>query len=243
VTEPDESDTLTYAISEGNTAGLFTIDNMGQLTTALAVPAGTYELTVTVSDGKASDGTNDPAPDAEIMVTITVENTAPVFDETGPITHSISPDTAVGTEVGGPLAVTEPDESDTLTYAISEGNTAGLFTIDNMGQLTTALAVPAGTYELTVTVSDGKASDGTTDPAPDAEIMVTITVENTAPVFDETGPITHSISPDTAVGTEVGGPLAVTEPDESDTLTYAISEGNTAGLFTISDGKASDGTA
>ena len=265
VTDPD-MDTLTYAISGGNTAGLFEIDtSTGQLTTAAAVPAGSHELTVTVSDGKAADDTADPAPDATITVTITVENTAPAFDAGESVSLSISPDTAVGSNVGEPLAVTDSD-MDTLTYAISEGNIAGLFTIDDMGQLTTALAVTAGSHELTVTVSDGKAADDTADPAPDATITVTITVGNVSPTFDAGESVSFSIPPDTTVGSNVGEPLAVTDPDESDTLTYAISSGNTDELFeiddtgqlttaaavpagtyelmvTVSDGKASDDTA
>ena len=150
-----------------------------------------------------------------------------------PITHSISLDTAVGSEVGGPLAVTDPD-MDTLTYAISSGNTDELFEIDDTGQLTTAAAVPAGTYELTVTVSDGKDSDDTADPAPDATITVTITaVENAAPVFDETGPIPRSIVAG-GLGRTVGSPVTATDP-EGDSLTYAITGGATT-LFDIDTG-------
>ena len=258
-----ESDPLTYAISSGDTDELFAIDDMGQLTTAKAVPVGTYELMVTVSDGKAADGTADPAPDATITVTITVENTAPAFDATA-ITRSISPDTPMDSPVGSPVTAMD-HESDPLTYAISSGDTDELFAIDDMGQLTTAKAVPVGTYELMVTVSDGKAADDTADPAPDAEIMVTITVENTAPAFDATAPITRSISPDTPMDSPVGDPVTAMDR-ESDTLTYDISSGDTDELFaiddmgqlttakavpagtyelmvTVSDGKAADGTA
>jgi hypothetical protein len=37
-----------------------------------AVTPGSHELTVTVTDSKAADGTADTVVDAEIMVTITV---------------------------------------------------------------------------------------------------------------------------------------------------------------------------
>ena len=230
-----ESDPLTYDISSGDTDGLFAIDDMGQLTTAKAVPAGTYELMVTVSDGKAADGTPDTAPDATITVTITVENTAPAFDATAPITRSISPDTPMDSPVGDPVTAMDR-ESDPLTYDISSGDTDGLFAIDDMGQLTTAKAVPAGTYELMVTVSDGKAADGTPDTAPDAEIMVTIEVTaNRAPAF-ASATATRSIPEDTAVGGNVGAAVTATDADNDD-LMYSLDDTSDASFSIDSEGQ------
>jgi hypothetical protein len=85
---------LTYAIKPASDPDeLFAIDPNGQLTTAKAVTPGTHELTVTVTDSKAADGTADTVVDAEIMVTITVTddptvNNLPMFDAVAPVSYS-----------------------------------------------------------------------------------------------------------------------------------------------------------
>ena len=99
-------------------------------------------MTVTVHDGKGADGNADTVvDDATITVSITVTSvdTAQNDPPTGSLIvgyRSIRAGTTVGSPVGSPLTATDP-ENDTLTYAITGGDTA-FFDIDTgTGQLTT----------------------------------------------------------------------------------------------------------
>ena len=69
------------------------------------------------------------------------------------------PETVVGT-----VAATDADTADTVTYAITAGNDAGLFAIDTgTGAITVAGTLDHETtssYTLTVQASDGHADDG-----------------------------------------------------------------------------------
>ena len=109
-------------------------------------------------------------------------NSAPVFnDDQGMaiadgmgVTRMVAENSAAGTNVGEPVAATDVDTGDTLDYTLSGADMAS-FAIDNMGQITvgagTVLDYEAtkNTYMVTVTASDGTASD---------TIDVTITVDD-----------------------------------------------------------------
>ena len=69
----------------------------------------------------ASDGTDS----ASITVTITVVlNNPPVFSEGASATRSVSEDAAVGVNIGSPVAATDQDQGDTLTYALGGADAA-----------------------------------------------------------------------------------------------------------------------
>ena len=108
-------------------------------------------------------------------------NRAPEFLDAGDdaiteTTRVIAEDAVPGTNIGEPVAATDPDE-DTLTYTVSGGDTAS-FEIDaSTGQLTTATALDheaKASYTVTVIATDPSGAA--------AEIQVTITV--TEVVFD-----------------------------------------------------------
>jgi hypothetical protein len=155
----------------------------------------------------------------EITVTITVTddttaNNPPTFNAGSSVSYSIV-EGASGRTVGAPLTATDSDTDDTLTYAIKPASDPDeLFAIDPNGQLTTAKAVTPGTHELTVTVTDSKAADGTADTVVDAEIMVTITVTdvNEGPTFEAVAPVSYSIV-EGASGRTVGAPLTATDSE------------------------------
>lgn len=178
-TDPD-STTLTFSISGGIDAALFTIDPFTGVLTFKTAPDfehpadyyrnNVYRVTVQVSDGELSDS-------QDIIVTVTDANDAPVITSNGGGTAAYvdakENQTAVTT-----VTATDQD-NDTLTYSISGGSDADLFTIDSSsGELSfktapdyeTKIDADAdGIYEVTVEVSDGTLSDT-------QEIHVTVTL-------------------------------------------------------------------
>lgn len=70
--------------------------------------------------------------------------------------YSLSEETAIGTVVGEIIA-SDPDNGDSLSYAISGGNIGGVFSIDQNGQIYTALEPDFETwnqYQLVISASD-----------------------------------------------------------------------------------------
>ena len=161
-----DNDTLTYSL-EGPDDASFDIEAAtGQLLTEVALDAGTkdtYTVTVVASDGTDEDRIT-------VTITVTVINAPPVFSEGTITTRSVPENASAGTPIGDPVAATDEDSGDTLTYSL-EGTDAASFDITpETGQITTRAALDAGTkdtYEVTVVASDG------TD---EARITVTITV-------------------------------------------------------------------
>ena len=152
--------------------------------------------------------------------------------------------TAEDMAIGAPVAATDVDRGDTLTYGLSNVTAdAASFAIDSMtGQLKTMAdldyeADPKTSYMVTVTVTDSKdANDANdADATVDDTIRVTIMVTdvNEAPVFaDETA--TRTVDENTAAGVDIGGPVVATDVDSGDTLTYTLS-GPDAASFAIVD--------
>ena len=206
-TDP-EGDELKYSITGGTGASRFTIvSTSGKLRTNVALTGGdTHEVVVGVTDNKGRTGQTDSTIDDTITVSISVSgadtpgNDPPVFVDGSSVSFSIEEGTS-GRTVGS-LTVRDP-ESDPLTYIISSGG-AGLFAINNIGQLTTAQAVTPSSHRLTVTVSDRKNADGDADTAVDDTITVNITVR--AEGTPDTG------TPDTGTPDQPGGTVIVAPP-------------------------------
>jgi VCBS repeat-containing protein len=92
-------------------------------------------------------------------------NQAPTFAKAS-YAFTIADNAAVAAAVGRVEAM-DPDAGDTLTYAITAGNTGGAFAIDDSsGALTVAAALDHETtasYTLTVQASDGAGETATVD--------------------------------------------------------------------------------
>ncbi len=173
-------DPLTYSLS-GDDADDFSIDmSTGQLRTKAALDYETknsYAVTVSVSDGPA-----DPVTLA-VTITVTDVNEPPAFPSTETGSRSVAENQA-GAAVGAPVAATDPDTltpvySD-LTYTLA-GTDAGFFTIDDSGQLRTQAALDheaKSSYQVTVSVHDGKDAAGNVDTTSDDTQRMTITVTN-----------------------------------------------------------------
>ncbi len=210
--DPDAGATLTYSITGGNVAGAFAIDpTTGQLTVAGPLDFETtssYFLTVEVSDGSLSNS-------VAVNVLVFDENEAPVIANQ---TRSVAENTAIGTPVGAALTSSDVDADQTLTYAITAGNAAGKFAInDSTGQLTVAGALDfetVSTYALTVEVTD----DGGAPLSSSATVTVNITdvMENTSLTVNSPQTVPAGTYSDiTVTGTGVatlGGAVVVTGP-------------------------------
>ena len=153
---------------------------------------GIYEVVLKVSDG--SPDTDEDTITVTIEVTdrneapstpmestgeapVTPANSAPEF-AAATDTREVPENTAVGENIGEPVAATDADPGDTLTYTLGGDDMASLDIDAASGQLMTKAALdfemPAdadtdNAYEVTVTASDGNTAD-------DATIAVTITV-------------------------------------------------------------------
>ena len=97
-----------------------------------------------------------------ILVTINVtdvnENRAPTFTDGSSTTRSVAENAASGTNIGTPIAATDPDTDDTLTYSLGGTDTASFRIVSTSGQLRTKAALDYETkssYAVSVSVSDG----------------------------------------------------------------------------------------
>jgi uncharacterized protein len=158
-----DDDPLAFAITAGNTDNAFAIDNDGLLTVAdSSALAGSFSLTVTVSDGRGGSDT------ASIAIDV---NNPPSVAAASFVIRTGRP---VGFEVGQ-VSASDPDD-DPLSYAITAGNTGNAFAIDTAGRITVAdSSAIAADFELVVGVDDGRGGS--------ASALITITVEQAPEVI------------------------------------------------------------
>ena len=229
--DPDPNDSLTYSL-EGTDANSFQIDSSsGQIQTKSGVnydheTKPSYSVTVRVVDDNQVTNTID------VTINVTDVNEPPEFPSTETGDRSIPENTGTGQVIGDPVEAEDPDTGDTLIYALS-GTDAASFDIDtSTGQLKTEAALDKETkssYSATVEVRDRP-----TDTNPDATIGVTITVTdvNEKPTFNDGAPATRSIAENSATDANIGPPVAATDPDTGDTLTYTLG-GTDSASFSI----------
>ena len=237
--DPDSGDSLTYTLGGGDAASFAIVATSGQLRTKAPLDheaKPSYSVTVSVSDGKAADGSADAAVDDTIAVTVTVAdvNEAPSFPAAESGTRSIAENTATGMNIGLAVAAADPDSGDSLTYTLGGGDAASFAVVGSSGQLRTKAPLDheaKPSYSVTVSVSDGKAADGSADAAVDDTVTVTVTVVdvNEAP----------SVTGQAGVGfMENGvGPVAVYAAADPEGVPVAWSlSGADGGRFAISSG-------
>jgi len=191
---------------------------------------GSRTLRVIMDDGDGSTST----PVTKI-INVAAVNDAPV------VSNVATSATEDGAPVAGSFSVTDPDASDTHTFTITAGPAEGSVVNNNDGTFT--FDPGAGFQDLaageTRNVSFSyKASDGSTDSAADATVIVTVTGTNDAPVVSN---VSVNATED---GAPVAGGFGVTDPDSSDTQTFTITAGpaegsvvnNNDGTFTFDPG-------
>ena len=233
-----ENKTLSYQIVAGGDSGAFqpitSAGNQGTIrfdaspdfeSPADANGDNTYELTISVSDGTTASVTQ------AITIIVTDDNDNTPVITAGQSFNDVREDSAAGTELGTVVA-TDADAGTTFqSWAITDGNSAGDFAID---QASGVLSVASGasldfetkpSYTLELTVQD----DGGTNTSAAAEISISIADVNEAPTF------TSSATP-LSVDENSAGVIytaSASDVDASDTQTYSIAGGADQDLFVI----------
>jgi hypothetical protein len=190
-------------------------------------PSTSYDLEVRA---KNAEGTSDWSNPGIGATNAAGANNPPVFPQGSSATRSVSATSPSGTSIGAPVAATDADSDDTVTYSL-EGRDAANFDIDMAsGQLSTKAGVTllAGeTYTVVVVADDG------TDTA-----LITVSIEATAeppnnlPVFAQGTSTSLSVVINAPAGTNIGQPFRATDADTGDTVTYSL-EGTDAASFDI----------
>ena len=223
--DPDDGDTLRYSLS-GSGAARFTVSASGQITTASTIQFGDgsrYTLVLTATDNGSLSATTS------VTVTVVDVNEAPTFGESS-YDREVNENATVGTAVGGPVTATDGDD-DTLTYSLS-GNGSGLFRVSASGQITVATGADldhetTGSYSLTLTATD----DATLPLSATAVVNISVNDLNESPAFSEAS-YTRTVNENSGAGTSVGSPITATDPDDGESVGYALT-GTGSDLFAV----------
>ena len=205
----EPSGTWTQVINTRITATAVTIEGLAASTS--------YDVEVRATNAEGMSDWSDPGIGA---TNAPGANNPPVFTEGATATRSVSATATAGTSIGLPVAATDADSDDTLTYEL-EGRDAALFDINtSTGQLLTKSGVTlivAETYTVIV------AADDQTEIA-----RITVSIEATAappnnpPVFSDGTSATRTVPAGAPAGTSIGGPVRATDPDTGDTVTHSL---------------------
>ena len=224
--DPDAGQTLTYAITAGNTGNAFSIiasTGVLKVNNAAALSASAFALTVKVTD----NGSPSMNASATVTVNVTQANRAPVISNQ---TFSVMSNASNGTTVGTVIA-SDPDTGQTLTYAITAGNTGNAFSIvasTGVLKVNNAAALTVSSFALTVKVTD----NGSPSLNASATVTVNVTQANQAPVITNQ---TFDLQQTAAQGTLIGI-IQASDPNAGQTLTYTIISGNSNGIFGLNSG-------
>lgn len=240
-TDPaDTGQTLTYAITGGNTGTKWEIN---PTTGAISLAAGqtldretdpaSYALTITVTDNGV------PPLSDTLEITINVNDlddnatTAPVDSDAQ--ANAVNENSPTGTYTGLTASSTDADAtSGTITYAITGGTGLGLFSVDASGAVRVAGALDreaAASYTVEVTATPTIGAQSTASP-------FTITINdvdefNVGAVTDTDGPTGGTAAEDAPMGTLVGITASAADLDATNnTITYSLSD-DAGGRFAI----------
>ena len=229
--DPEDTATIIWSL-DGDDKDLFDITG-GELT-FIASPdhdvAGdadgnnVYLVTVTASDGTT------PVTLA-VEVTVSNVNEAPEFPASETGDRTVAENTAADVNIGDPVAATDPDNGDTLTYTLG-GADDGSFAIDETtGQLKTKDTLnyeTKDTYTVTVTATDQAGMSAT------KTVTVTVSSVNEVPEFTDGATASRSVDENRPADQDIGAAVGATDPDTGDTLTYTL-EGDDAASFAIDE--------
>ena len=112
-----------------------------------------YSLRIAVTDS----GVPPLSDSIDVTVAVNDVNEAPVFPMGQ--TREVVENSGVGTSVGDPLDITDPDTGDVMTFSLSDAGHSGQFSIDSNGQLVVAGGLnfeAKPRFELSVTAKDSQ---------------------------------------------------------------------------------------
>jgi hypothetical protein len=234
----DASSTLSYRISGGADASLFTINAATGALTFKSTPdfeaptdAGcdnVYDVVVEVSDGQLADT-------QAIALAVANVNEAPFISSNGGRSAALLSIAENATAVTN-IRAFDADASSTLTYSITDGADAALFRINAATGALSFKSAPdfeapkdAGAnnvYDVIVQVSDGTLADT-------QAIAVTVTnVTEVAPIISSNGGGDAALISMAENGSSVTT-VQATDADPGSVLSYSISGGADAALFSI----------
>ena len=214
-----DANTLIYTLGGTDASSFRIVSRTGQLQTNAALDyetKNTYSVSITVSDGTFTDTISVAI--SIINVDETVPNRAPVFTEGNTATRSIAENTGAGANIGSAVAATDADQN-TLTYRLGGTDASSFSIVSTTGQLQTSAALDYETqneYTVSVFVSDGSGGTGS------ITVTISVTNVNEVPTFTDGTTTTRNVIENAATGTNVGIPVAATDPDTGDTLTYRL---------------------
>ncbi|WP_284178199.1 cadherin domain-containing protein [Rhabdaerophilum sp. SD176] len=234
--DQDAGDTITYSFAPGgNPNGIFAIDpSTGALSVA---DNSTINFNLTPSYSVVIRVTDSFGLSTDQIFTITVVdiNQAPEITSNGGGIAATFNHVEGGT-FATTVSATDPDVGNVVTYSISGGADAALFTIDAVTGALSFIAAPDffsptdadldGTYEVIVQASDGLLADTQ---------LLTINVidNNTAPIITSNGGGDKAIVFVNENSSAVFTTVTATDPDAGASFTYSIVGGTDAARFTI----------
>ena len=228
--DPDADQQLTYAIVQGNEAGLFKINpETGEIFANTNIPATidqSFSLLVQVTD----NGENPLSAHADM----TIISLKIVEINQSPVAQNLTVDVEGNFEVNdfiGKIVASDPDAGQLLTYSITGGNAAGLFTINSEnGEIRAAadfITTNDQTVVLTVEVKDN--GEQSLSVSATASINIKGIQLNQSPAIAD-----QSIEIDgDLVSNQFIGQILASDPDAGQQLTYSIVQGNESGLFKV----------
>lgn len=215
---------ITYSILSGNNAGIFAIDNNGNITIADNTNLNfdtqqQYSLTIQADDTlETSNG----------IITININS---IFDDTQVVINDtsfvVSESAGIGILVGTLPIIDVDTVLGNHTVVISTGNPGNAFAIDAYGDITVNGPLDRetrGFYDLVIFASDGMNS-------PD---MATVRIQliDVNDVVPQINDDNFTIDENVAMGTLVGT-IPPIDPDLVSPKTFTITAGNVGGAFAV----------
>jgi hypothetical protein len=246
--------TLSYSLTGGNSAGLFTISpstGLISLTSAVTCCTGvsksdstlnyetksSYVLTVTVTDsGSLSSSAN-------VTINLLDVNEPPVLLPS--FVREVSENLIGPQDVGSPLSVIDSDFKQRLSFEITGGSGMSVFEIDPCSGQISILSGVSINYEatqsffLTIKVTDNGLAPITASLSDMRNYTITILDADDAPVF-EVSSLSVTLPENSLAGATVSALITVTDQDTFGGIvawfnqTYEILNGNNDGIFGVS---------
>ena len=208
---------LQYSSDSGVTFSAGPQDVTATSATIASLTAGTlYQVQVRASNDEG-DGAWSPSGSG---TTNSADNQAPVFSPAS-VERTLEENTAAGQNVGAPVAATDADTGDTLTYTLGGTDAASFDIVSTSGQIQTKSGVTYDhetkpTYSVTVTANDGTAT---------ATATVTIRITDVAepPAAPAAPTVTGTANTSTSLDVSWSAPANTGPPINAYDLQYKLS--------------------